>query len=292
MPRIDTDRFPTMIIEVPVEQFPDEIKIFIVGRNIVKEKAVQLTFEAYQNLTNTPPLEDTRIYTENDFKKTSPDGSKKIAKVKTPFNSITSVRGWASRNDFDDTTPINVNVYTTTQSGRRSSRKNTTANNGNERGPLQTAELNGVFSVAFTMQKQPLTATYCIDYIINGSVVAEAATTLNPLIQQFIAGFGLVLAPQPPSLKAIGSKFLGPAAAQIQSLIAVGVQQFATIKPIADQVTAITLAVTNFTQAIASGNPTVVTAAAFQYLPILFNFLFELVPKEDVAKAIPDFTGG
>lgn len=270
MPRVDKQRFPKLIVEIPVEQFPTELKIMMRGTNMVLSKTAELVASStpvVHNFSDSPAGEPFFI-SDKDFKDTSPDGKKKIAKLKTPFNVIYSTSGWAKRENPEDTTKIEIFMYTTTENGIKST-------NGQ-------SGLEGVWAYRMTLQKQALTPAYCVDYIVNGTEIGQIGSTVGQLVSQGAGAVSEIMNPKLPTPQAIASKLLGPAAAGIQGVIAQNAQILAQVKPKIDLALSIATAIQNIIK-----DP----KSAIQYLPIIFNFLFEFIPKEELEKVIFAFKG-
>ena len=119
MPTVDKDRFPKFIIQIPEEEFPDKLKIVVTGRETfagADAKKQQLAAEARSLAVGAAgqPLTApyfTKTYEEGDFKKTI--NGKKTAELKTPYDEISLIVGYAHREDPEDETPVNVNIFTT-----------------------------------------------------------------------------------------------------------------------------------------------------------------------------------
>lgn len=265
MARADLERFPKLIIEIPESEFPDKIRIIMKGRKISKNKTAQLAFKAAAG-----PVYLLTIWSESNFKNKSADGKKKVVKVDMPFNEIISVSGWAQRNNFEDLTPVNVNMFTTTSSGLPSATGT-------------TRSLDGVWSYQFTLNKQELTVDYCTTFLTDGTPVGQMTQAVATFAGQAATVVAKSLLPTPPTPKAIAAKLLGPAAIPVQTFLAVVGQQIAQMRPTITTVVAIAQAIAGIAK-----DP----GSAKEYLPMVFSFLFEFIPKEDIAKVIYDFRGG
>lgn len=281
MARVDLERFPLLIIEIPVDQFPEngDIKITMRGRKINTEDTLanrtsQLAVELLPG--NIERLTSLVTWTSSDFVATSPDGQRRTTRnLKMPFNEVQSVTAYARRDDPEDNTPISVNMYTTTSGGLKSARGTTT-------------NLEGVWAFQMTLTKQDITPAYATDFFVEATDPGQITGQIGALVTeaaQIVAG---VLVPSLPSPKALAAKFLGPAAAPIQAAIATITDTIAKYKPIVDTTLAVATAVSNISQSIASGNLDELT----QYLPVVWSFAFEIIPQENLSKVIYDFRSG
>lgn len=272
MPRADLERFPLLIIEIPVDEFPEngDLKIKMTGRKIKEvSRTQQLAVEAVPGRFEF--LTKTVTWTASDFKGTSPDGKKKVTKnIKMPFNEIQDVSGWARRDDPDDDTPITVNMYTTTSSGLKSARGTVT-------------NLEGVWAFRFVMTKQDITPTYAQEYLTEGTAAGEAAETLASVTANATQLITALVNPSPPTAKSIAAKLLGSKANSVQSSIASATYQAAKYRPIITTALSVGAALNQVIQ-----NPETIS----QYLPVILAFLFEVIPQEELAKAIYNFRGG
>lgn len=272
MPRADLERFPLLIIEIPIEEFPEDgdLKIKMTGRKIQEvNRTEQLAVEAIPGRFEF--LTKTVTWTQSDFKGTSPDGKKKVTKnIKMPFNDIRAVSGWARRDDPDDDTQITVNMYTTTSSGLKSARGTVT-------------DLEGVWAFRFVMTKQDVTPAYAQEYLTQGTAAGEAAQTLASVTANATQLVTALVNPSPPTAKSIAAKLLGSKSNSVQSSIASAAYQNAKYRPIIATALAVGAALNQIIQ-----NPETIS----QYLPVVLAFLFEVIPQEDLAKVIYDFRGG
>lgn len=272
MPRADLERFPLLIIEIPIEEFPEDgnIKITLTGRKVKEvSKTAALAVEAVPGRFEFQS--STVTWTQDDFKGTSPDGKKKVTKnIKMPFNIIQGVAGWARRDDPDDDTPINVNMYTTTSSGLKSAR-------GNVR------RLEGVWAFRFVMTKQDITPAYAKEYLTQGSSAGQAIKTLQQTAANATTLVTSLINPTPPTAKSIAAKLLGSSSSDKQSGLAKAAHQAAKYRPIIVKAIAVASALNQIIR-----NP----EQLLQYLPVILAFLFEVIPQEQLAKIIYDFKGG
>lgn len=283
MARVDKERFPKLIAQIPEEQFPDKLNIVITGNNYTTpNKTSQLALQTGDQALGSPfaqggGLPDSqKIIKEGDF-----GGSQKIggvnylvAELETPFGNIKSVRGWASREDFENETPVEVRMFTATPNRTASAP-----------GQNSSVGLEGVWVYEFTMRKQSLNPEYIADYLLNGTGAgnaAQSASQIVPLVTQGAKAFAEGQLPAPPTPKAIASKLLAAGAAPVQQALALVGQQYAAIKPKVDQATAVAQAI----KGIVEDPQTIIT-----YIPLIMGFIFELIPKEEIAKVIYDFEG-
>lgn len=278
MPRIDLDRFPLLIIEIPVDQFPEDgdLRITMRGRKINTEDTLanrsnQLAVELLPG--NVEKLTGLTTWTNSDFVATSPDGKKKTTKnLKMPYNEVIDVMAYARRDDPEDDTPITVNMYTTTSGGLKSARGTTTS-------------LEGVWAFQMTLTKQDITPAYATEFFIEGTAPGQITSQLGAVVNEAVQIVAGVLSPSLPSPKALAAKFLGPAAASIQSAIATITDTIAKYKPIVDVTLQVANAVSNIARSIASGDLDELS----QYLPVIWSFAFEIIPQENLSKIIYDF---
>lgn len=276
MARVDLERFPLLIIEIPIDQFPEngDIKITMRGRKVepannIANRTAQLAFETLPG--SIERITSLTTWTASDFKGTSPDGKRKTTRnLKMPYNEVESVTAYAKRDDPEDDTPITVNMYTTTSGGLKSAQGT-------------TISLEGVWSFQMTLTKQDITPSYATEFLTEATDPGQIAGQVGQVVgqaAQLIAGF---INPALPSPKALAAKLLGPAAAPIQSAIAIITYQIAKYKPIVDT----TLQVANAVAGIVED-----PQQATQYLPVVLNFIFEIIPEDDLAKVIYSFKGG
>ncbi len=275
MPTVDKDRFPKFIIQIPEEEFPDKLKIVVTGRETfagADAKKQQLAAEARSLAVGAAgqPLTApyfTKTYEEGDFKKTI--NGKKTAELKTPYDEISLIVGYAHREDPEDETPVNVNIFTTTQSSYPSARST-------------TYNLSGVFAYNFTMVKYNMDADYITQYIKEATPVGQAgqvAAQFGTLIPQVIAA---IMNPSLPTPKQIASKVLGPAAAKVQNAIAKGAETVAKVKKTTDQIQEIINAIKELIT-----NP----ETAVQYVPVIVGWLIKYVGQEKISEIVYSFRG-
>lgn len=270
MPKIDTTRFQYLIAEIPESQFPDKINIFIKGMNVPEKKekgakVAQSVVEVTPGLSAADPekLYELKIINESNFSTTV--AGKKIAKLDIPFNLIKSISAWAQRSDIEDSTPVNVTMYVTTQNNQ--------------------ASTDGIWTSRFTLSQQPLTPTYLIDFLANGTPIGQIGQMIGTLVGQAASVLADLLMPTLPSPKALASKFLGPAAAPVQQALALLAQQYAKVKPYIDLAVQIAEAVVEIITAIAEGDEEKLKQILFKYLPPVLTFLFELIPEQALVDA-------
>lgn len=283
MPRVDKERFPKLIVQIPENQFPDKLSVIMVGNNYTTpNKTTQLALQTGDQALGSPfaqggGLPDSQnIISEIDFESSQTIGGVKysVAELETPFSNIKSVRGWAQRDDFENTEPIDVTMFTATPNKTSSTP-----------GQPSSAGLEGVWAYQFTMRKQALNSEYIADYLLNGTGAGNAAQTASqivPLVTQGAQIFAQQQLPALPTPRAIASKLLAAGAAPIQQSLALVGQQYAAIKPKVDQATAVAQAI----RTIIEDPQSIVT-----YIPLIMGFIFELIPKEEIAKVIYDFEG-
>jgi hypothetical protein len=270
LPKIDTTRFQYLIAEIPESQFPDKINIFIKGMNVPEKKekgakVAQSVVEVTPGLSAADPekLYELKIINESNFSTTV--AGKKIAKLDIPFNLIKSISAWAQRSDIEDSTPVNVTMYVTTQNNQ--------------------ASTDGIWTSRFTLSQQPLTPTYLIDFLANGTPIGQIGQMIGTLVGQAASVLADLLMPTLPSPKALASKFLGPAAAPVQQALALLAQQYAKVKPYIDLAVQIAEAVVEIITAIAEGDEEKLKQILFKYLPPVLTFLFELIPEQALVDA-------
>ena len=269
MPRVDRKRFPRLIIQVPESEFPDNIKIIVTGRTLLlgaQGKTAQLAQVAKSGTGATAqPSYFTTNYTENDFKRTI--NEKKTAELKTPYDEIVNIVGYAHREDPKNETVVNVSLFTTTQSGYPS-------------GKGSTANMEGVFAYRMTLTKQNMDAAYISRYVQEATPIGQTAS----LIANFTSLLGQVMAvilnPSLPTPKQIASKLLGPAAAGIQNAIASNADKVAKVKKTADQLKQAANAIQN----VISDPKSIV-----QYMPVIIGFLIKFIGQEKIAEIVYDF---
>jgi hypothetical protein len=272
MPIIDRKRFPKLIIQIPEEEYPDKLKIVVTGRPQLQGgagKTAQLASEAKSGSLGQPvtPTYFTKTYTESDFKKTI--NGKKTAELKTPYDEIVNTIGYGHREDPEDETPINVSMFTTTQSSQPSAR-NTTYN------------LQGVFAYNFTMVKYNMDSQYITQYVKEATPVGQGASVASQFTQYIPQVIAAIVNPSLPTPKQIASKVLGPAAAPVQKIIAENAKTIATIKKEAEKAKRVVNAVKN----IASDPSSVAT-----YIPVLIGYLIKWIGQDKIAKVVYSFRG-
>jgi len=272
MPLIDKQRFPKLIIQIPEEEYPNKLKIVITGRPKLQGgagKTAQLASEAKSGALGQPitPTYFTKTYTESDFKRTI--NGKKTAELKTPYDEIIGTIGYGHREDPEDDTPVNVSMFTTTQSQQPSARGT-------------TYNLQGVFAYNFVMVKYNMDAAYITQYVKEATPVGQGvavAAQFTRYIPQVIAA---IVNPSLPTPKQIASKVLGPAASSVQKIIAENAKTIATIKKEAEKAKRVVNAVKNI-----ASDPSSIA----QYVPVLIAYLIKWIGQDEIAKIIYSFRG-
>lgn len=280
MARVDKEKFPKLVIQIPQAEFPDKITIVIFGNNypvLSPRERVGVSIAAETlNVAGGERLPDTsKIITEKDF--TSKSKIKnidyKVAKIDTPFSEISEIRCWASRSDNNNDTPINVEMFTTTQNNERSI------------GSYANIGFGGVFAYSTTLRKNHITVDYAVDYFLNGTQAGNIAKILmevTPLVKTTIDNWKSKMAPTPPTPKSLASKLLGPKAAQLQTAIAQASQQNAEFLQIAEQAIGIAMLINR-----ARTDP----KARAEVLKLLLIILINNIPQEEAAKVVYNFRG-
>lgn len=272
MPTVDRKRFPKLIIQIPEEEYPDKVKIVITGRPQLQGgagKTAQLASEVKTGALGQPatPTYFTKTYTESDFKKTV--NGKKVAELKTPYDDIRGVIGYGHREDPDDETPVNVSIFTTTQSQQPSSRRT-------------TFNLEGVFAYNFVMVKYNMDSAYITQYIREATPVGQGAAVAAQFSQFIPQVISAILNPALPTPKQVASKVMGPAAAPVQSFIASNAKTIATIKKEATKVKQVVNAIKNI-----AADPSSIA----QYIPVLIGYLIKWIGQDKISEVVFSFRG-
>lgn len=272
MSLIDRQRFPKLIIQIPEEEYPDKLKIVITGRPKLQGgagKTAQLASEAKSGALGQPvtPTYFTKTYTESDFKKII--NGKKIAELKTPYDEIIGTVGYGHREDSEDDRSINVSMFTTTQSQYPSAKKT-------------TYNLDNVFAYNFVMVRYSMDAAYIAKYIQEATPVGQGAAVAAQFTQYLPQVIAAIVNPSLPTPKQIASKFLGPAAASVQKIIAENARTIATIKKEAEKVKQVVNAVKNIVS-----DPSSVA----QYIPVLIGYLVKWIGQEKISEIVYSFRG-
>jgi hypothetical protein len=269
---VDIVNFPKLIIQIPQAQFPDNLKIVMRGRKTASggdAHTLQLQSEARSSggLPANDPFTFT-TWTESNF--TVSRGTNKVAEVAAPYDEILSVVGYAHRNDSSNDTEVDVTMFT----ARPNSQPSATST---------TYNLDSVWAFKMALTKQVIDSNYIVGFVDDTTTVGQGGS----LITQFASFFGQIVAalinPTLPTPKAIASKFLGPAAAPVQQLLATTADQYAKVKPVVDEVVVAADAVAKIAQ-----NPAVLV----QYLPVLMGFLIQFIGQDKLAQIIYEFKGG
>lgn len=271
MPRIDRQRFPRLIIQIPEAEFPNNLKIIMTGRSLLQGsagKTAQLAREAKSGGLGQPvtPTYLTTIFKETDFKKTI--NNQKTAELKTPYDEVVNVVGYGHRDDPEDDMPINVTMFTTTQSGLPSIRGN-------------SYNLDGVFAFRLILTKQPLDSAYITRYVQEATTAGQTTS----IIANFAGILGQIMAaiinPALPTPKQVASKVMGPAAAGVQNAIASNADKVAKVKKTSAQIKTVANAIQNIIS-----NPNAIAT----YMPIVIDLLIKW-RKDDIAQLVYDFRG-
>jgi transglutaminase-like putative cysteine protease len=271
MAKVDLERFPDLIIQIPEEEFPDTVKIVMQGRKVpLGNDAQKAQLAANAKELSGVPAEPNYLlttWTESDFKKSI--NGKKTAEVKMPYDEVVNVVGYGHREDPEDDTPINVSMFVTTRS-RRPAATSTTYN------------LDGVWAYNMTLRKHQIDSNYVVQYTREATTVAQVGAGVGALAGFIGQIMAFIVAPSLPTPKQIASKLLGPAAAPVQSAIASASQQIAKAKKTAAQVKTVVNAVLGIV-----GDP----ATIVDYLPAILNFILQYIPQEDLSQVFPEFRG-
>jgi hypothetical protein len=270
MPRVDRQRFPRLVIQVPEGAFPDNIKVIVTGRALLQGaagKTAQLASEIKSGALGQPvtPTYFSTNYTESDFKRTI--NGKKTAELKTPYDEIVNVIGYAHREDPKDDRPVNVFLFTTTQSGYPSARGS-------------TVYMEGVFAYQMTLTRQNLNAAYITRYIQEATIAGQVtaiAGNFAALLGQVMA---IIVAPSLPTPKQVASKVMGPAAAPVQNAIATNADKVAKVKKTTAQLKQAANAIQNIIS-----DPSSIA----QYMPVVVGFLVKFIGQDKIAQIIYDF---
>jgi hypothetical protein len=235
MARIDKEVFPFVIIKIPEEQFPDAITIvfegFDTGGQLSKNKQLAVDSIRYtaEAAGVTRPFEGTdpsrvgkvsigsegintqlrvpKFYRQSAFKDNIKIGGEnfKIAKIDTPFTDIDTVNAWAHRDNWEDDTQIDIEMFASSD--------------------LKAPGVSGrSWTKIMTLKKyKSLPIDYSIEYLLNGNIYGKAgklAQAVIPLVQSMIMFLTEDLQPNIPTAKQIAMKLLGPASPYIQQKMA------------------------------------------------------------------------
>ena len=256
MPLIDKKKFPNIVILM--ENEPDDIKLYIKGVNqfVGPSQMGEASIGALgvDKFLDTQTL--TEIVTKSQFTQDHPDGRKR-AIIPTPFSQIRRVFGYAKREDLEDDTPVNIEMFAT----------------GKQRNP------SGVWAVRFALTKQQKSANYVATHTIEQTDLITFATSFISSAAGVVAA-GLAVVQTDP--KALVAKFLAPAAAAaMQQIIAFATEQKVKYGPLVAKI----LTVIQLVQQ-AAADPLGVAV-------ILFGYLVDLVTEEDLANiGVWFFKGG
>jgi hypothetical protein len=257
MPRIDKKKFPNMVILM--ENEPDDMKIFIKGTSTPEiQEAPQVKKATLQTMGVDDFNEanmSTKIVTLSDFKEDHPDGRKR-AVIKTPHTDIKRVYGYAKRENVEDETPINIEMFVT----------------GKQKNP------SGIWTYRFSMVRQQTTPSYVATQAVeNNAVIQMASSVLGTFASAQTAALSVIQ--QDP--KAIAAKFLaGPASVAVKGIIAFATEQYVKYKPLVQTV----LSVSGLIQQ-AAGDP---LGAAVS----LFGYVLTGLKDEDLKDIVWFFRGG
>jgi hypothetical protein len=270
MPKVDRTRFPRLIIQVPEAEFPDKLKIILTGRPLLaggQGNTAQLAADA-RSLSGRPaqPSYFSTTFEEGEFRKTL--NGLKIAELRMPYDEVVNAVGYGHRDDPEDDTPINVSLFTTTQSGLPSMKGN-------------SYNLEGVWAYRLTLTKQPLNSAYVTQYIQEGTAVGQTASNVAAFAQILAQIMAAIVSPALPTPKQIATKVMGAAAAQVQNAIASNADKIAKVKKTADQVRTVANAIQNII-----ADPSSIAT----YMPVIIDLLIRW-RKDDVAKVVYDFRG-
>jgi len=272
MPFVDRKRFPKLIIQIPIEEYPDKLKIIVTGREKLqgsKGNTAQLSSETKSGALGQPitPTYFTKTYTESDFKKTI--NGKKTAELKTPYDEIVKTIGYGHREDPEDDTPINVFIFTTTQSQQPSARGT-------------TYNLEGVFAYNFVMVKYNMDSAYVSEYVEEGTPAGQGARTIAKFAQFIPQVIAAIVSPSIPTPKQVASKVLGPTAAPVQKTIAENAKTVSTVKKESEKAKRVVNAIKNI-----ASDPT----ATAQYIPVVTEYLIKHIGQDKVAEVVYSFKG-
>lgn len=246
MARIDKDQFPIIIIKIPEDQFPDKLSIVIEGSNVdtQRSKNTQLAIEALDAGFDTPfdkvnpnevgnvnissagvsaNLKWPKFYTESAFNQSfkSRGVNFKAAVIDTPFNNLESVNAWAHRDNWEDNTEIEIEMFAS------SDLKDISA-----AGP--------VWSRRMTLRKYgELPIDYAVGFLLNGNPYGKAGKLIKaiiPLVQALLLFLTEDLKPNVPTAKQIAMKLLGPSANIVQQKLAYLEEQYAKVKRMMNEV--------------------------------------------------------
>lgn len=278
MSRIDREVYPHVVIQIKEDEFPDELTILIMGNFMMsKEESNTTSGRAKQIAGDTASeavgggVQIPDLFTfvdEGDFTqtKTLNGVSHKVAKIDSPFDNITLVRGWASREDFNDDRNIDITMFAIPAAGG-------------------AADTSG-FARSLTLSKRNLDVAYISDYFMNGTAAGQAGNVAEQVVPMVADAVTFLLenqGPQLPTAKQIASKLMGVFAAEIQQAQAMVAEETAKWHPLLETIQTVWNAVDDI-----RNDP----KSAINYLPVILMFVFELIPKETLAKMVPDLQGG
>ena len=242
-----------------MENEPDDMKIFIKGTNTPEMSESPQAKKALLDSMGVDNFNEahmgSHLITLSNFNQTHPDGRKR-AIIKTPFSDIKRIYGYAKREDPNDDTPINIEMFVT----------------GKQQNP------SGIWAYTFSMVKQQLSASYVATQARENNAVVQFATSL---VSTFAAAQTAALSVVQTDPKAIAAKFLaGPAATAVQGIIAFASEQYVKYKPTIETI----LRVAGLIQE-AAGDP---AGAAVS----LFGYIISSLDEEDVKDIVWLFRGG
>lgn len=231
--QIDKEQFPKTMIKIPKEEFPDKLTIVFKGNDLTKpdygRKAELVASSADQALGSpisgaaSGASEAVQMFEFIGLEAFGEEESikgvnYKIARIDTPFSNLTSVRAFASRDNWENTTPINIEMTATPES--------------------RTNIEGSIWNRRITLRKHPeLSIDYSIDYIMNGTALAiggQLASLVGPFMTSITTVLSGEMLPTVPTAKQLASKLMGPASAYVQQGLAIINTQYAKVKPYID----------------------------------------------------------
>jgi hypothetical protein len=248
MPRIDKEQFPKTLIKIPDSEFPDNITIVFKGNDFTKpdvSKNTELVAKTADEAFGSPVQRGATgasemfqqfefIYKDSFTQTRKIKGvSYKIARIDTPFTNLSQVRAWAHRENWENNTPINIEMTVSPES----------VSNINE--------LGFVWNRRITLRKYPeLSIDYSVDYILNGTLLAvggQLASMITPFMNAITMALAGEMLPSLPTAKQLASKYLGPAAPFVQQGLAIINTQYSKVKPYVDGFNLVTNTLKNCT---------------------------------------------
>jgi len=246
MAKIDKEQFPMIIIKIPENQFPDKLSLVIEGYESKGQtsKNTQLALDTIDASFDTPfdrvdtskvgkvnvagggfsaNLRFPKFYSESIFNESFKSGgiNFKVAVIDTPFNNIDTVRAWAHRDNWEDDTEIEIELFAS-----------------NDLKDISAA--GPVWSKRMTLRKySELPIDYSVGYLLNGNPYGKSGKLVKaiiPLVQALLLFMTEDLRPNVPTAKQIALKLLGPNANIVQQKLAYLEDQYAKVKRMLNEI--------------------------------------------------------